>query len=132
MTTAPIFTAINIVRYSVIVALKALSGTAGVYWLEAPETAVRPFCVAQSQDAGGRGEPHLNALGWSGLITVKALADTLVAAETLMTAVAPAMAVLVPPGGYTMTAIYVRPVVIPPSAGVWQAAHQWEVYLERV
>lgn len=127
---APIITSITIVRFAIVAALDPLT-TSGVYWLEAPETAVRPFVVIQSQDSGGRGEPRLSSLGWSGLITVKALADTLSAAETLMANVAPGMSALVAPTNYDLTAAYVRPMVLPPSEGVWQCGHIWMVKLER-
>lgn len=130
MTIAPIITAITIVRFAVVGALDPLT-TAGVYWLEAPEGAVLPFVVCQSQDQGGRGEARLSSLGWSGLITVKALATTLSAAETLMAAVAPGMGALVAPTNYDMSVSYVRPVVLPPSDGIWQIGHQWLVSVER-
>jgi hypothetical protein len=130
VTIAPILDSITIVRFAILAALDPLT-TSGVYWLEAPETAVRPFVVVQSQDAGGRSEPRLSSLGWSGLITVKALAHTLQAAEALLGAVAPGMATLNAPTGYDMTAEHVRPIVLGPRDGVWQAGHIWLVSLER-
>ena len=49
-----------------------------------------------------------------------------------MEVVAPGMGSLTAPSGYAIGARYVRPIVIPPSSGVWQAAHIWRVRLERV
>lgn len=127
---APILTSITLVRFAIVGALDPLT-TSGVYWIQAPSSAVRPFVVIQSQDAGGRGEANLNSLGWSGLITVKALADTLGAAETLLAAVAPGMFAVVAPANYDMAVVYERPVVIPPLDNVWQVGHVWRVHLER-
>lgn len=127
---APILTSITLVRFAIVGALDPLT-TAGVYWTQAPSSAVRPFVVIQSQDSGGAGEPHLNGLGWSGLITVKALADTLGAAEALLAAVAPGMDAIVAPANYDMAVGYVRPIVIPPLDGIFQCGHIWRVSLER-
>lgn len=129
MPITPIYDAIHIVRKAIFEALDPLT-TAGVYWQTAAQTAALPFCVYQSQDNGGRAEKHLNALGWSGLITIKAIAASQSAAETLMAAVAPGMASLASTG-YSLMAEYMQPVVIPPDdTGRWQAAHQWRVFLE--
>jgi hypothetical protein len=137
MAVAPIYAAIRLVRFAITPALAALSGGKGVYWLQAPEGAAFPFVVVQSQDAGGGANPNLGSLGWAGLITVKALAqangsgNAQAAAESLMEAVAPGMDTLTAPALYDLSVAYVRPVVIPPSDGVWQCAHIWRVSLER-
>jgi len=137
VTVAPIYPAIRLVRFAIVPALAALASGHGVYWLQAPEGASLPYVVVQSQDRGGRGEPKLNSMGWSGLITVKALADAngggnaQAAAETLMEAVAPGMDSLSAPVGYDLSVAYVGPVVIPPDSGDWQSAHEWRVNLER-
>lgn len=134
---APIYDSIELVRFCVVPALKLRSGSAGVYWLEKTDGATYPFVVVQSQDLGGQGVPRLNSLGWTGLITVKALAqangtgNAQASAETLMKAVAPGMDTLIAPVGYDLSVVYQRPVVIPPLDGVWQAAHIWRVNLER-
>lgn len=130
MAVLPVFSAITLVRFAIVGALDPLT-TAGVYWTQAPSSAVRPMVIIQSQDSGGRGEAHLNGLGWSGLITVKALADTLPAAEALLATVAPGMAAVVAPANYDMAVEYVRPIVIPPLDNVWQVGHVWRVSLER-
>lgn len=137
MSVAPIYSAIRLVRFAITPALVALAGGRGVYWLQAPEGATLPYVIVQSQDAGGRAEPHLSALGWSGLITVKALAasngsgNAQANAETLMEAVAPGMDNLTAPALYDLSAIYERPIVVPPAEGVWQCGHVWRVTLER-
>lgn len=125
----PIFDAIKLVRAAIFAALDPLT-TAPVSWAQAPQGVDPPFVVYQSQDAGGRAEKHLNALGWSGLITVKAIATSQSAAETLMSAVAPGMNSLTSVG-YNIFAEYMQPIVIPPDdTGRWTTAHQWRVYLE--
>ena len=126
---SPIYNALNLVRKAIFEALDPLT-TAPIYWQQAAQGQALPLVVYQSQDGGGSAEKHLNAIGWEGLITVKALASNQSAAETLINMVAPGMASL-SSTGYTVCAEYERPVVIPPdAAGVWQAAHQWRVYLE--
>lgn len=137
MSVAPIYSAIRLVRFAITPALVALAGGRGVYWLQAPEGATLPYVIVQSQDAGGRAEPHLSALGWSGLITVKALANAngsgnaALAAEALMEAVATGMDNLTAPVGYDLSVAYERALVIPPLEGVHQAGHIWRVTLER-
>jgi len=138
MTVAPILDSITLVRFVLMAAIDPLT-TRGVYWQEASSTAVRPFVVIQSQDAGGISTLRLDSQGWSGLITVKALADSigmpngnaLAAAEALLATVALGMAALVAPAGYDLSVQFVRPLVLPPSDGVWQIGHIWEVQLER-
>lgn len=130
MTIAPIYDAIKLARFAIVPALDPLTSS-GIYWIEAPPTAVRPFVVIQSQDAGGISTPRLNSLGWSGLITVKALADTLGAAETLLAAVAPGMDAIAAPTNYDLSVRYVRPLALPPQDNVWQVGGMWLVDLER-
>lgn len=125
----PIYDAITRMRYAVAAALTARTSR-GVYWLEAPSGATRPFVVFQSQDAGGRAERQIGALDWSGLIVVKAIADTTGAAEQLMAQVAPGMEGLTS-AGYSITATYDHPIVIPPDGALFQAAHQWRVSIHR-
>ncbi len=137
MTITPIYSALRLVRFAIVPALSARSGGKGVYWLQAPENTAFPFVVVQSQDAGGLANPNLGSLGWTGLITVKTLANAngsgnaQALAESLMEAVAPGMDNLTAPAGFDLSVNYSRPVVIPPSEGVWQCAHVWRVNLER-
>lgn len=126
---SPIYSALYIVRAAIFAALDPLT-TSPIYWQQAAQGVALPFVVYQSQDSGGKADKYLNAIGWEGLITVKALANNQGAAETLINTVAPGMASLASIG-YTLCAEYERPIVIPPDPnGVWQAAHQWRVYLE--
>ncbi len=129
MPPTPIIDAISIVWGAIYAALDPLTAVP-IYWASAAEGINPPFIVGQSQDNGGRAEKHLNGLGWSGLITIKAVAENLPAATAIMTAIAPGMASL-SSVGYGLMAEYMQPVVIPVDAdGRWQAAHQWRVYLE--
>jgi len=131
MTALPILDSITLVRFAVVPALKALSGAAGVYWTLAPQGTARPYVIVQSQDAGGVSVPRLGSLGWSGLITVKAVADSLQAAEALLALIAPGMQGLAAPTNYDLSVQFVRPVTIPPDCSVWQAGLIWDVQLER-
>jgi hypothetical protein len=131
MSTAPIIPALEIVRKSIYTALDALT-TSGVYWLQSPESAALPLVIFQSQDLGGDSVKRVGDIAWSGLVTVRALATSQGAAETLMNAIAPGMASLAVPiayPGYTISTEYERPIVIPPADGVWQSSHQWRVTL---
>jgi hypothetical protein len=129
MTTTPIYAAISLVRVAVGSALQARTGRS-VWWQSAPGSATRPFVVFQSQDNGGRGERQIGALDWSGLIVVKAIADTMSAAEALLAQVAPGMEAL-STTGYNISAAYDRPIVLPPDGAIHQSAHQWRVSLHR-
>lgn len=125
----PIYDAIAIVWAAIFAALDPLT-TAPIYWAQAEEGVNPPFVIGQSQDNGGRAEKRLDDLGWSGIITIKAVAMDFGAAKTLMNTVAPGMASLTSVG-YSLLADYMQPVVIPPDdTGRWQSAHQWRVYLE--
>jgi hypothetical protein len=139
MTSAAIYDAVRIARFLVVPALDALTPQ-GVYWWVAPQTAVRPFVVVFSQDGGGVSVPRLGSQGWSGLVTVKAVADAvgvpngnaLAAAEALFAAVAPGMDAMTAPTNYDLSVRFVRPLALGPDAGaVWQYGGIWEVNLER-
>jgi hypothetical protein len=147
MTVTPLYSAIPVLRNAVCDALGVLmaaatppvglsyldsAGRVKCYWTQADQAdangrvVVPPCVIAQSQDDGGRAVKTIGELGWGGLITVRALAKYLAYAEVLMNAVAPAMESL-STAGYSITAVYERPVTIPPRDGIWQAAHQWRV-----
>jgi hypothetical protein len=125
--TTPIYAAIPVLRTAIYTALDPLT-TAGVYWQRAAQDAAQPYIIEQSQDAGGNAVKTIGALGWQGLVTVKALAPTLSAAEALLAAVVPGMASLAH-AGYSFVARYERPIIIPPDGDTWQAAHQWRVFI---
>lgn len=131
MTVAPIITAVSLVRAMIVPALDALTPRP-VGWWQAAQGSALPYIVCVSQDAGGVSTPRLNSQGWSGLITVKALATSIQAAEALYAAVAPGMASLVAPAGYDSSVRFVRPLALGPDTdNVWQACGIWEVLLER-
>lgn len=125
---APITDAITVLRGAIFAALTPLT-TRTIDWAQA-EGRTLPYVIVQSQDGGGRANPFLDSVGWQGLVTVKALATTLPAAEALMAAVAPGMDALTATG-YAITTIYDRPVTVPPDAGVWQAINVWRIYIDR-
>src|SRR5678815_3223797 len=114
MTSSAIYDAVRIARFLVVPALDALTPQ-GVYWWVAPQTATRPFVVVFSQDGGGVSVPRLGSQGWSGLVTIKAVADTLSAAEALLAAVAPGMDSLSAPATFDLSVSYVRPLALPPD-----------------
>jgi hypothetical protein len=127
MPPTPVYSVIRILRYAIVAALDPLT-TTGVYWVQAKQGVALPFVIAQSQDNGGRGEKTVGALSWSGLVTIRALAASQSAAETLLEAVAPGMASL-SSAGYTITTIYDRPITIPPRDDTWQCGHIWRVHI---
>lgn len=131
MTPPPIYEAIPALRGAIYRALIAKT-TRPVAWQQAAQTAARPLVIMTSQDGGGQSEKSLGSLAWSGLVTLRALADSQLAAEQLMAAVAPGMESLSAPG-YTVMASYERPIVLPPTTdGVWQACHMWRVFIDRL
>jgi hypothetical protein len=127
MAPTPIYPAIAVLRKAIFEALDPLT-TAGVYWVQAAQGAALPFVIFFSQDGGGQAEKTIGNLSWSGLVTVKALANSQSAAETLMGATAPGMAAPTA-AGYTISTNYQRPIVIPPVDGVWQCGHLWRVFI---
>jgi hypothetical protein len=124
MSPTPIYPAIAVLRKAIFEALDPLTAV-GVYWVQATQGVALPFVIYQSQDNGGQAQKSVGALGWSGLITVRALAANQSAAETLMLAVAPGMASL-SASGYQITTAYERPITIPPGDS-WQCGHIWRV-----
>lgn len=142
MTVAAVYDAITIARLSVEAALKPLvltqQGGVGVprlYWRKAVTGATLPAVVHQSQDAGGVNAPFLGFGGWEGDWTVKALANTDELAETWLAAIRTGMDSLALPAsfptGYSIQAIYDRPLVLPPEQQVYQSAAVWIVRIFR-
>lgn len=125
MPPTPLYSVLRALRFAIKAALQPLTAT-GVYWQRADQGVALPYIVYQSQDLGGQAVGTVGELAWSGLVTVKALATNQSAAELLIAAVAPGMEALIY-AGYSISARYVRPVVIPPDGDTWQAAHQWRV-----
>lgn len=127
MSTAPILDAIPLLRTAIYQALSPLASA--VYWQQADQGVARPFVVYQSQDAGGQAEKRIGDHGWSGLVAVKAIADTQSAAESLYATVALGMDNLAH-AGYGMSAEFERPLVVPPLDDVWQAGGTWRVFID--
>jgi hypothetical protein len=127
MTVTPLYNAIQVVRFAVIAALDPLV-TPPVFWVRATQGVALPYVIAFSQDAGGNAVKTIGRMGWQGLVTVKALAPSLSAAEALLTAVVPGMASLALTG-YTFVARYERPIAIPPTDDEWQCGHSWRVFI---
>lgn len=123
----PIYSAIPVLRTAIYNALDPLTA-AGVFWQRATQGVALPYVIYQSQDAGGNAVKTIGAFSWQGLVTVKALAPSLSAAESLLAAVVPGMAAL-SYSGYSFVSRYERPIVIPPDGDTWQAAHQWRIFI---
>lgn len=123
--SAPVYTAITILRTALTQALGALT-TQQVRWVEPLPDDLLPYVIAQSQDNGGAALNYVDEVAWSGLVTVKALATSLPAAEQLMNTVTPAMDVL-SHAGVAISSKYQRPLSLPSSDGVYQAGHIWRV-----
>lgn len=125
MSPTPILDAIPIVRQAVYEALVPLN--TATFWQQAKQGQALPYVIYQSQDAGGQAEKYIGSHGWSGLVTVKALAVSQKAAEDLYAVVAPGMNNL-SSTGHDIATEFERPLVIPPDvAGVWQACGIWRV-----
>jgi len=121
-----------LVRAALASALASLVGTfegqPKAYWLQAPELAPLPLLVYFPQDGGGRDESFLNGAGWSGLFTIKALAATPAAADTLLATVPAALAGLSVPG-YQVTVLFIRNLILPPADFVYQAGLTYQIEL---
>jgi hypothetical protein len=131
MSPTPITEAIEKLRRAVSAALAPLAAPAGVYWMQAAQTASLPFVIFQSQDGGGEAVKHLGDYAWEGLVTVRALAVSQSAAEVLLAAVIPGMASLASTG-YTFFVEHERPLILPPNGnGTWQAGHIYRVGISK-
>lgn len=132
--TEQIADAVTLVRKAIYAATSPLVGAyLGLpksYWLLGEQGAPLPYLVVQSQDQGGRDASMLGLAGWRGQFTVKALADTQSGAEDALAGVPAAMANL-SSTGFTITATLVRPLVLPPKDGVWQAGLIYDIELYR-
>lgn len=127
MSGDPITDAIELLRYAVYAALSPLHSA--VFWMQATQETPLPFVIFQSQDAGGQSLKWLSSHGWAGLVTVRALAESQSAAEALYKQVAPGMQVLYRPG-HSISAVWERPIVLPPRDGVWQSGGIWRVTID--
>lgn len=123
----PVYTAIAIVRDAIATAL----GESSHWQRNEDATPSRPYLVYDSQDGGGKLNQYVGSKGWRGLITVRAVADFQDEAEAALAPAYTAMLSLSAPSGYSIGAVYIRPITIPPTAEVRYAAAQWELFIER-
>lgn len=121
--TTPITNAVPLLR-------AALASALSAYWLQAPINTPRPYRVFQAQDGGGADTSFLNSAGWAGLYTIRAHADTQGEADAALANVPAAMQAL-SVAGYTVTATFVRALVLPPLDGVWSAGLIYSIDLFR-
>jgi hypothetical protein len=139
---APIVDAIPIVRRSIYSALALLMSAytavhsdgltrAKLYWTQAEQEIDPPFVVVQSQDGGGVDAGRIGGAVWSGLITLRAIAPSLLQAEALLNTIQVGMSSLFAPAGYSITAHHDRPLTLPPADGLWTAASIYRVTLAR-
>jgi hypothetical protein len=133
--TTPITNALDIVTQALHSALSPLvgshQGNPKCYWLVAEQGATLPYLVYQSQDLGGRDASMLNVAGWEGEITIKSTAVDKGAAQTLLATVPAAMEALANPSGFTLTATFIRPLVIPAKDTRYTAALIYKLELFR-
>ena len=132
----PIPLAIPIAKAAICGALSPLvgvdvQGMAACYWLKAPLEAPFPCFVFQSQDNGGQRRDFLDAGGWEGLMTIKALDRTPKGADTLLATVPPALSSL-SAAGYTITALLERPLTMPPLDNVWTSGLIYRMTIVRM
>jgi len=138
-TPAPVQDAITIAKAAVETALKPLvkaqhgnSGEARLYYFKPLSgQPPLPYTVHQPQDLGGRTSSWLNNGAWSGLWTVKTLANDMATALAWMSAIDGGMDSLAAPTGYALMAEYDRPLALPPDGDVWQAGGIWRIYVIR-
>jgi hypothetical protein len=121
----PVYNVIAILREALVAALDPLTARP-VRWVEPLQADELPYAISQSQDSGGAALEYVGAIDWTGLVTLRACATTLPAAEALMNSLAPGMEVLTH-AGVAITTKYNRPLTLPPVDGVYQAGHIWRV-----
>lgn len=132
MTATPITDAIPLIRralYTVLAPLvSSYNGVPKAYWLQADLGAPLPLLVYQSQDGGGKDVSFLSHAAWSGLFTIRALAGSASAAETLLATVPAALDTLTV-SGYGVGVQFVRSLVLPPLDQVHTAGLVYQIDL---
>lgn len=123
----PIYTAIQLARR----AIKAALGANAHWQRNEALTPTLPYLVIDSQDRGGKQNQTIGSAGWRGLITIRAIASYQDEADAALLPVYAAMQTLTTIAGYTIAAVFVQPIVIPPTSDARYAAAQWEVFIER-
>ena len=130
--TTPIANGTELVRKAIFAALSPLAGAHDglpkCYWLLNDQGAPLPFLVYQGD---GDDASMLGQAGWVGEFTVRAHGANQADAELLISGVQAAMNGLTAPGGFTITATYLRSPTIPPKDAVWTAAQTYNVELYR-
>lgn len=119
------------IRVALYTALGPLVGTyqgiAKAYWLQAAQGAPLPLIVYQAQ-APFKEDDFLNSAAGGGLFTIRALADSAAAAETLLASVPAAMNNL-SVSGYGCRVTFIEAPVIPPLDQVHTAALTYRIEL---
>lgn len=140
--TTPIRSALSITRMSLYAALSALVPSFGpvpaAYWQRAAQGVDQAILngtlagclVYQPQDGGGRADLTVGARGWQGLITIKAYAAALNAAEALLASI-PEPLVLTA-AGYSITARYERPLDLPALDDIHVAASIYRITIHHM
>lgn len=132
MSVVQIANGTALIRASLATALASVVGTyqgqPKAYWLQAPELAPLPLLVYQAQDGGGQDASMLNGAAFSGLFTIKALASTADAADTLLADVPAAVQGLSVPG-YRVNVLFVRDLVLPPRDFVYTSGLIYQIDL---
>jgi hypothetical protein len=129
MPVTQITNAMALIRAALASALASLVGTfegqRKAYWLQAPELAPLPLIVYQPQ-AAPQDASFLNGAGAGGLFTIKAIAATNAAAESLIASVPAVMTSLAIPG-YGVRAVFVRELSLPPRDDAYTAGLIYDI-----
>jgi hypothetical protein len=119
------------IRAALYAALAPLVGTydgmAKAYWLQAAQGAPLPLLVYQAQ-APFQADDFLNSAAGGGLFTIRALAASAAAADTLLAGVPAALSSL-SVSGYGCTVTFVEAPAIPPLDQVHTAALTYRIEL---
>lgn len=142
--TTPIRNAITLMRTALYGALSPLvddfGGKPACYWQRVDEgvadalvtnPATLASCfVYQSQDNGGKQDVTIGDRGWSGLVTIRALAGSQKAAETLLNTIPEPL--ILSADGYEVTAVFVRPLTLPAVDNVFTAAFIYRISIRSI
>lgn len=143
MAPAPITDALVLVEVAILAALRERI-TGEVHWEPAPTDTTRRLAlpptnaqwlplvaIAQHQDDGGRQQPLLNSLGWTGLVVVRVRSRDPERASTGFALAVEAMGALTRTETIALTAIWVKPRPIPTVDQIVTRAGLWRVTLRR-
>lgn len=131
MSVTQITNGMALIRAALATALASLVGTyegqPRAYWLQAPELSPLPLLIYQPQSPPQAAD-FLNGAGADGLFTIKALAASNAAAETLIATVPAAIAGLAITG-YSVRAVFVRELSLPPRDDAYTAGLIYSIEL---